>query len=245
MDKSRFFVVLCFIGGLLLSACGGEGETAVSFNSPTPTLTAVSTSTPTPTSTQTATPTSTPTEEPTVTASATASPTMTPTPRPSATPKPTTPPEPTSTWDRYQVRTLQNLRELTDPLLALLDEAPAQYPSIYLEFSEEYQYPSRVQVLYTGQFREIAPERQFAIARWAEAFLPNLADKYIPLFQHEVLVREGSDEYWMPVQEPLIPYMENELLVDGKATMFVVWIGALLPGPEEVDRIYLINEFRQ
>lgn len=116
---------------------------------------------------------------------------------------------------------------------------------MYLEFSEEYQYPSRVRVIYSGEFREISPERKFALQQWFQVFVPDIADQLIPLFQHEVLVREGYDEYWMPVQEPLIPYMEIELAAEGKATMFVVWMGAIIPGPEEVERIYLINEFRQ
>lgn len=240
MYWSRSSVILCLTAVLLLSACLGSGETAVSFNSPTPTPTSTSTSTPTITPSTTPTVTPTPTHTPTVTASPTASPTATRTPRPTATPKPTTPPEPTSTWDRYQVRTLRTIKELTDPFIA---ESVAQYPSIYLEFSDEFQYPSRVRIVYTGQFREISATRQFAIARWAEVYLPDKADVYVPLFQHEVLVREGSEEFWMPVQEPLIPYMENELQVEGKATMLVVWMGAILSGPDEVERIYLVNEF--
>lgn len=215
-----------------LCACGGtEVETAV--------LPSTSTATPTPLPTATNTPTNTPTSTATFTPTATATPTETPTPKPTSTPKPTATPT-ADTWDRYTPNTLANLIELTSEHLV-----SAQYPALYIEASPEYQYPSQVEVIYSGEFREIDPAKQFLIETWGGTISPEVAERIKGAFQQEVLVIEAGIEYWIPVQEVLIPFLEDELESGDEALIFILWVGGnILNAETPPDRVFILNEFR-
>jgi hypothetical protein len=133
---------------------------------------------------------------------------------------------------------LDELDMLTTDLVAGLEEN-----NIYLEASPDYQYPSKVQAVYTGSFRETSERKLLAITAWMATFAPNLtADEVAEIFGREVLVKEGDTEYWLPVQSLLIPIMEEELNPEDESTLFLVWMGALVEGGE-VERIYLVNAF--
>lgn len=223
----------------LLSACEGSERGALAVILSTETYTP----SPSPTATLTQPPTATATFEPTPTATSTHTPTpsatFTATPKPTATARPTQIPTPTSTWDRYQPRTLRDIIKLTDGFLEGVQERPA----LYLENSPEYQYPSRIHVIYTGEFREISDEHQLLLDFWADPF--GSRKEFADLFEHEALFIEGDTEYWIPVQEPLIPYMENELEVNKKAIIYVIWIGASMKSTvDKAERVFLLNEFR-
>jgi hypothetical protein len=235
--KHNFLILVTAL--MFLTACGTPGTGLLARLSPTETYT------PSPTSTATAT--NTPTLEPTPTATSTNTPTHTPlptatftaTPKPTATPRPTKTPTPTSTWDRYQPRTLSDIIELTN---GFLEEVELR-PTLYLENSVEYQYPSQVHVIYTGEFREIAAEHQLVIDFWAKPF--ESRHEFVRLFEKEARFLEGDTEYWIPVQDSLIPYMENELEVDGKAVIYVIWIGASITSTAaDASRVFLLNEFQ-
>lgn len=235
----KFFVFISVI--LLLTACSPSKNGLLAGLFPTETYTPSPTATATATATHTLTATATlePTATATATNTSTPTATFTATPRPTATLRPTQTPTPTSTWDRYKPRTLSEIIELTNGLLKDSSESPI----IYLENSPEYQYPSQVHVIYTGEFREISVIHQFVIDLWTG---PS-GDKteFTDLFKQEARFVEGNMEYWIPVQEPLIPYMENELEVNGKTIIYVLWIGASLESTvEEADRVFLMNEFR-
>lgn len=219
---------------LMLVACGGaEVETAVI----PPTSTA--THTPLPTETATNTPTSTPTNTATFTPTPTTTPTKTPSPKSSITPRPTaTPLE--NTWDRYTPNTLANLIELTGEHLVT-----DLYPALYIEASPEYQYPSQVEVIYTGEFREIDPAKQFLIETWGGTISPEVGESIKGAFRQEVLVIESDVEYWIPVQEVLVPYLEDELEPGDEALIFIQWVGAnILNAETPPDRVFILNDFR-
>ena len=217
---------------LVLCACGGaEVETAV--------LPPASTATPTPLPTATNTPTNTPTNTATFTPTATATQTETPTPKPTSTPKPTATPS-ASTWDRYTPNTLANLIELTSEHLV-----SAQYPTLYIEASPEHQYPSQVEVIYTGEFREIDPAKQFLIETWGGTISPEVGESIKGAFQQEVLVIEAGIDYWIPVQEVLVPFLEDELEPGDETLIFILWIGGNIADAETPpDRVFILNEFR-
>lgn len=235
----KFFIFIIVIS--LLTACGPSETGLLAGLFPTETYTPSPTATATATATQT--PTATATLEPTSTATATNTPTpsatFTATPKPTATQRPTQMPTPTSTWDRYKPRTLSDIIELTNDFLEQVQERP----TIYLENSDEYQYPSRVHVIYTGEFREISTEHQLVMDFWAKPF--ESRHEFAGLFKKEARFLEGNTEYWIPVQDALIPYLENELEVNGKAIIYVLWIGASMKSTvENADRVFLLNEFR-
>lgn len=217
---------------LVLCACGGAAvETAV--------LPPTASHTPQPTeiATATTTPTSTPT--PTFTPTATATPTETPSPKPTNTPKPTATSEP-SPWDRYTPNTLANIIETNVDLIA-----PEQYPALYVEVSPDYQFPSRIQVIYTGEFRDIDPIKQFIIESWGATISPEVGESIKGAFLHEVLVVESDTEYWIPVQEVLIPFMENELNPGDDMMIYVLWVGASIADTKTPPvPVFTLNEFQ-
>lgn len=233
--KMPFGRLLVFVL-VALCACGGtEVETAVL----TPTATATHTPLPTETAAPTNTPTNTPTITPTSTPTASATPTATPLPKPTSTPKPTATPA-NNTWDRYTPNTLANIIVLNHELLAT-----DHYPTLYIEVSTDYQYPSTVEVIYSGEIRELDPVKDFLIQNWTGSLSEDLRSYFQKAFQHEILVIEADVEYWLPIQEALIPFLEDEVDPGNKMLIYVVWIGAHIPDANtQPESVFLINEFK-
>ena len=221
---------------LIVCACAGASEeTAVLL----PTATASHTPQPTETATATTTPSNTPTNTPTFTPTATITPTETPSPKPTNTPKPTATSEP-STWDRYTPNTLANIIETNVDLMA-----PEQYPALYVEVSPDYQFPSRIPVIYTGEFRDIDPIKQFIIESWGATISPEVGENIKGAFLQEVLVVESDTEYWIPVQELLVPFIENELNPGDDMMIYVLWVGASIADADTPPiPVFILNEFQ-
>ena len=221
---------------LIVCACAGASEeTAVLL----PTATASHTPQPTETATATTTPSNTPTNTPTFTPTATITPTETPSPKPTNTPKPTATSEP-STWDRYTPNTLANIIETNVDLMA-----PEQYPALYVEVSPDYQFPSRIPVIYTGEFRDIDPIKQFIIESWGATISPEVGENIKGTFLQEVLVVESDTEYWIPVQELLVPFIENELNPGDDMMIYVLWVGASIADADTPPiPVFILNEFQ-
>ncbi len=57
------------------------------------------------------------------------------------------------------------------------------------------------------------------------------------LFDQDILVEEGSREYWVPVQKVLVPALEREIEPGDQVEVFAVFIGGRVP-----DWIFLVNE---
>jgi hypothetical protein len=120
-----------------------------------------------------------------------------------------------------------------------------QYPALYVEVSPDYQHPSRVQVIYTGEFRDIDPIKQFLIESWGAALSPETGERVKGAFLQEVLVIESDVEHWIPVQELLVPFMEKELKSGDEAMIFVLWVGASMPDAETPPvPVFILNEFQ-
>jgi hypothetical protein len=188
---------------------------------------------PTVTSTTTDVPTRTPTDLP---------PTLTATVGPTKTPESTKCPlvgGPGSSWDRYKPNTFENVLTLANQA-----SSPEKNPSIsfYIETSGEHQIPSCVKAEYTGMFRGISEVRLFLIDAWSGIFGPDRKQEIADILKHEVLLVENGKEYWIPVQEPLIPYMEKELTKNESVIVFIIWVGSSYLS-KETDHIFVIGEF--
>jgi len=222
--------------GLIISAlllvsvgCRAADETVVAQ--------ATVTATPSPTLTATATPTLTST--PTATATATQTPTFTatPTPTPTATPSPTNTPRPTATkeltgWARYQLTTLDELIQQFEPEMTAHEAGLSIYPDAVF----------RVVVVYEGESRPIAPERMAIWGAYLMAFHPDRAAELAGLYETEILFSVEGAEYWMPIQSPLIPFLEDEVPVGEEVTLFIAFLG-INHQAEEKEWIFWINEF--
>jgi hypothetical protein len=146
-----------------------------------------------------------------------------------------------NTWDRYQPRTFAELDTLTGEIIDTSTEGKA----IYLEQSPDYQYPSRISVQFTGSYRDTPKDKLEWITAWMFNQAPQLSKAEVEsLFGQEALFTESSTEYWLPVQNTLIPIMEEELTPGDEIELLVVWMGAVVESGE-IDRIYLVNAFEE
>lgn len=142
-------------------------------------------------------------------------------------------------WSRYTVRTFAELTQLVNEQFSSVKEAD----TIYLEMSPDYQSPSRVRVVFTGDYRNTSDFRLIGITAWMATFAPTLtAEDVALLFGQEMRVLEGDQEYWLPAQNSLIPIMDEELSVGDEFDVLVVWMGTTRVD-SQLEPIYLLNAF--
>jgi hypothetical protein len=135
-------------------------------------------------------------------------------------------------WDKYQSRTLGQI--IKQHSAAVDDKA-----RIHLLFTADV-FPSRVKVTYTGELRSISSVRKEFIANWAKT--RKVGEELVDLFQEELLFREGTTEYWLPVQKQVVPYFKQELKIGDQVELYLIWIGARREFGV-ADWIFLVNEF--
>lgn len=108
--------------------------------------------------------------------------------------------------------------------------------------SEEDMLRSLIRVIFTGKFRDIDldPGQYAFIQLWSQTLDPGFSD----LFQHEVLVTESGVDYWLPIQESLIPSMKAEVEVGSEMDVFIKFIGGNVLPEEKLEYVFVLNEFR-
>ena len=117
------------------------------------------------------------------------------------------------------------------PIGALLRELPTTGTG--LTISQDV--PIRSRVSYTGEFRDLPEDSRRLVAAWAASM--NVAG--MPeAFRREVRVREAGIEYWLPVQEALVPLMRAELRDGEPIEIFVIYIGQV-----NGRHVLLVNAF--
>jgi hypothetical protein len=67
-------------------------------------------------------------------------------------------------------------------------------------------------------------------------------DRLLDVYQQELLVREGEREYWMPIQDILIPFLEKELIIGQQITIYARMPAILFSGTGP-EFIFLMNDF--
>src|SRR5215475_3671783 len=138
-------------------------------------------------------------------------------------------------WEKYRPRALNQI---------IQQHAPEQLKALGLEKAVSIissdPLPSRVKVIYTGESRIVSAKRKELIVDWVKSFRhkPEIAD----LFESELLFKEGSVEYWLPVQKQVVPYFAQELKKGDEVTLLLVWVGVRRE-PEQTDWVFLVNEF--
>lgn len=95
--------------------------------------------------------------------------------------------------------------------------------------------PIRTKVRYTGEFRALPAASRRLIDAWADAMnVPRAPSS----FRQELKVTEAGTDYWLPVQEALVPIMTVELQASEEVELFVTYVG-------QVDgrHLLLVNAF--
>jgi hypothetical protein len=102
--------------------------------------------------------------------------------------------------------------------------------------------PSVIRLTYTGEVRPVGETRTKFIEMWATA-TANQKELH-KLYRREFLFKEGNDEYWLPVQEPVTKYFEKELKNGDLVDLYMVRPGGVKTG-DKVDWVFLVEEFQK
>ena len=95
----------------------------------------------------------------------------------------------------------------------------------------------RVKAAFSNEFRIPSEEHITVVKAWLKALN---RENYLDLFRHEVKVREDNIEYWLPIQEQLIPFLQKEIHPGEIAEFYIVYFGA-----NNFNHVFVINEFRK
>lgn len=103
--------------------------------------------------------------------------------------------------------------------------------------------PVRARVTYTGVSRITVPATQRLIVFYMQSIGRPEAAKS---FTTEMLFIEDGVEFWLPVQNLLLPHLRKELRKGESITIFANWIGTTRLGQGgKRTHVFLVNEFEQ
>lgn len=131
-------------------------------------------------------------------------------------------------WSEYEPSTLEGIVEQHGGILDDAEEGDYVLDPGFDRY--------RVTVRYLGDPRPIPGARRAFLEAWASSIQRPLPIQ--ELFDEEILVKQGPQEYRVPVQKVLMPALKAELEPGDEVELFVVFIGG--PAP---DWIFLVNEF--
>jgi hypothetical protein len=121
-----------------------------------------------------------------------------------------------------------------------LDSLADFRPRPGFDIALDQQYPTRAAVVYTGESRPLAPE----IRAFFDILLRTLYRTSDPLrHQHEERFVEHGLDYWLPVQEPLIHDMSQELAPGDSVTIFALYQGTYTATDSTRTRVIGVTEF--
>jgi hypothetical protein len=133
-----------------------------------------------------------------------------------------------STWDAYVPRALA----------AIITQHESDASKTDRYFTSD-NFPSRIKVLFLGKKRSLPRERGSFLDQYFKTVKQPEFRKY---FKSEVLVREGTQDYWLPIQGAILPAFENDVKPQTEVEVFVTWLGATrIAG--KLEWIFTINEF--
>ena len=148
-------------------------------------------------------------------------------------------------WNKYQPRTLDQI--IKNHAAKVLDDPDIQmnFPDGSTAVLTRDSFPSKVKVTYTGRSRSISPKRKELIKDWVTTiFGLERRDERLRLFDTEFLFTETLIEYWLPIQNPLIQPLQEELKKGDEVTLYVSWVGARKESGK-VDWVFFVNEFEK
>ncbi|MBN1998690.1 hypothetical protein JW935_14110 [candidate division KSB1 bacterium] len=96
----------------------------------------------------------------------------------------------------------------------------------------------QVSCCYSNISRPISETKKNVIKLWMEAL--NIDPQLVSLYQQEILVKEGMRPQWIPVQEQLLPHINQELVKYDTIELFII-----LTGKVESEYIFIATEFEK
>jgi hypothetical protein len=143
-----------------------------------------------------------------------------------------------SPWAKYQPRTLQSIIDLHQGSAAELDSTLAGAHENVVLSSDSF--PSRTTLVFLGKSRPLQGKRAELMDHWKK--MMGRTEDLAELFGTEMLFGEGSSEYWIPVQKPLLDPLLKEVGIGRPFTAYVIWMGAIKT-EEHWEWLFAMNEF--
>lgn len=105
-----------------------------------------------------------------------------------------------------------------------------------------HSFPSLGSIQYMDSARATSAKRLDLIRRWVASY--GIDPAVHGMFESEMLFREDSLYFWLPVQRPLIPYITAEVRREDPVTLFLVWAGAY-GSAANIDWVFLVYGIRK
>jgi hypothetical protein len=144
----------------------------------------------------------------------------------------------TGNWERYKPSSFENLLTTVSQVS---HRDSKEGIGLYVTTGDK-QFPSCVRMEYKDQYREIAEPGKTFYATLESVFNEERLQNLVQNLQHEALFVENRKEYWIPVYEPLIPFMQNELDRNKPTTLFMLWMGTIYVN-DTAEYVFYIGEF--
>ncbi|MGH7259564.1 MAG: hypothetical protein ACREI9_02640 [Nitrospiraceae bacterium] len=93
-----------------------------------------------------------------------------------------------------------------------------------------------VEADYTSKHRELVSVRKELLRRWARSL--SHPPEYAAMFEHEIQISAGKQEFWLPIQNSLVEPFAAEATKGSHLRLRIMYIGAT--GRE---RVFVINGF--
>jgi hypothetical protein len=97
----------------------------------------------------------------------------------------------------------------------------------------------RIRAKSGGKRRPLSPSAAFIAKEWAERMAKDPNHPIVRLYRAEVLVAAGEQEWWLPIQEPLIEAWDQEVKPGSSVDLFI-WF----PGGVSGQLVFMVAEFR-
>lgn len=95
----------------------------------------------------------------------------------------------------------------------------------------------RIPVMFSRKIRNITSNNRTVLNEWGTSL--RVKKQFLDLYQKEFMVRFNDETYWIPVQEPLVEAMGNELHQDDEFELYVLLIGSI-----QNNFVFLTTEFK-
>jgi hypothetical protein len=135
----------------------------------------------------------------------------------------------------YTQTTLQDI--LTEEQNHSSDRAEARQHADCIQL--EYKVSKyRVSCCYTSIRRPISEKKKNVIRLWMETL--SIDPVLTSLYRHEIQVTDGAKVHWIPIQEQLFPYINQELARNDKVDLFLIFIGKV-----SSEFVFIATEFEK
>jgi hypothetical protein len=143
-------------------------------------------------------------------------------------------------WHDFEPRTLQELVKTNEREEA---ENIKRFPDETQFVFRDDRLPSVARLTYTGESRSLSADRKRFIEKWAISYFRNPG--YANLYAAEYLFKEGTDDYWLPVQKDVAKYFSEELTKGGPVDLYMISPGGLRMNKGKTLWLFLVEQYQQ